>query len=66
MTIGLWFWLLMLGWLIWGGIVGFRHRPAAAPFGPFYWGVGWSLLLFVLLLLIGCKIFGDPLSTLVK
>ena len=65
MKIAFWFWLIMAVWLIWGGVLGYRGRPAAAPFGPFYWGAGWSLVLFILIAILGCQVFPDPFSTLV-
>jgi len=65
MKTAFWFWLLMLLWLVYGVILGYRNRPANPPFGPFYWGTGWNLLLFVLLALIGWHIFPDPFATLV-
>lgn len=56
MTLDLAFWVLMLIWAIFacawnfsGGIVG--------PYGPF----GNTLLIFVLFLLLGWKVFGAPL-----
>lgn len=53
MTTGLAFWILMMVWLVFG-----------------FWSTGWnvkasggSLLLFVLLALIGWKLFGAPLHS---
>jgi hypothetical protein len=53
MTFGLIFWILMLLWLIYGfwGWWGVAH--------PHYW-YGHGLLLFILFLLIGWKVFGAP------
>jgi hypothetical protein len=56
MTIGLIFWIIMLLWLLfaiawnrgWGGI---------GTYGP----IGNSLLLFILFLLLGWKVFGAPI-----
>ena len=48
------FWLLMLLWLVfwaWGSFT-----PQGAP----YWGRGSWLLLFVLLALLGWRVFGEP------
>lgn len=59
MTWAIWFWILMLLYVLFG-FVGFW--PANAPnrtfrsFGPF----GYSLILFLILLVIGCKDFGSP------
>jgi Na+/proline symporter len=56
MTFGLAFWILMLLWLVlglwqnWGGITSGQ-----------YWPAGGSLLLFLLLLLLGWRVFGAPL-----
>ena len=54
MSIGLLFWLLMLLSLIFGW---WHWRGNAGPYGP----VGINLLLFVLLALIGWKVFGAPI-----
>lgn len=56
MTLGLIFWIIMLLWLLfalawnfnWGGV---------GPHGP----LGNSLLLFVLFLLLGWRVFGAPI-----
>lgn len=66
MTIAFWYWLLMVVWLIWGIALGVRSRPTSPPYGAYAWATGWTLLLFVLFLLIGLKLFPDPLGTLVK
>lgn len=63
MTLGFWYWLLMAIWFLFGGSVVYRNRTAL---GPYYWGIGWNLFLFLLLVIIGCKVFPDPLGTLVK
>jgi len=51
MTLGLAFWILMLLWLVFG----------LWTTWPNHYLVGGNLLLFVLLLLIGWKLFGAPL-----
>jgi hypothetical protein len=51
MTLGLAFWILMLLWLVFG----VWHAY------PNYFLVGGSLLLFILLLLLGWKVFGAPI-----
>lgn len=66
MTVGFWYWLLMVIWLLWGGVFTFRNRPAAAPFGPYYWGIGPYWLLFLLLCFNGWTDYGDPVSVLFK
>lgn len=59
MKIGVLFWILMLLWLVFGV---WANWPAASgstvAFGP----VGWSLLLFVLVGILGWKVFGAPLQ----
>lgn len=57
MPIGLAFWILMLIWLVFGLVIHW-WGPAAS-----YGVVGNSLLLFVLLLLLGWKVFGSPLHS---
>ena len=63
MTLNFWYWLVMLLWFLFGGGVVWRHREGL---GPYYWGIGWNVVLFILLVIIGCKIFPDPFGTLVK
>jgi hypothetical protein len=57
MTIGFLFWLLMILWLIFGL---WCSWPAAAPDGSprAYWPLGGNLLLFILLFLLGWRVFG--------
>ena len=51
------FWVLMLLWLVVGGWWGYSTAPEGR------WPlVGWSLLLFLLLLVVGLRIFGAPLQ----
>lgn len=57
MTIGFIFWLLMILWLVFG-IWSFR-AGVAAPAYPF---VGGSAFMFVLLFLLGWKVFGWPIA----
>ena len=54
MTLGLAFWVLMLIWFVFGVLV---HSGWAAPYGA----IGNMLLLFVLFLLLGWKVFGPPI-----
>lgn len=54
MSLSLAFWILMLIWLVFGLA---WHFGALGVYGP--WGGG--LLLFVLLALLGWKVFGAPL-----
>jgi hypothetical protein len=53
MNIGLAYWILMLIWLVFGLAV---WQGAVGPYGP----VGSTLLLFILLLLLGWRVFGAP------
>lgn len=54
MSLGLAFWVIMLIWLVFGIIV---HVYPGGVYGVW----GGTLLLFVLLLLLGWKVFGAPL-----
>lgn len=54
MTFQFLFWILMLLWLLFGGA---WHFALVGAFGP----VGFGLLLFVLVGLLGWKVFGPPL-----
>lgn len=57
MTIGLLFWIIMLFLLFFGWRVG---RVNLGTVG--YWGFGFSGTIWVLLFLIGWKIFGFPIK----
>jgi len=57
MSIGFVFWLLMIIWLIFGGYTGWVNRATG---GPLFWG--GNILLFVLLFLLGWKVFGWPIA----
>jgi len=54
MTLGLAFWIIMLIWLVFGGLLHFGMVTAA-------WAGISTLLLFVLFGLLGWQIFGPPL-----
>ncbi len=54
MTIGFLFWLLMILWLLFGMWWHWGRQPAAPDFGL----MGGNLLLFILLFLLGWKVFG--------
>jgi hypothetical protein len=54
MTIGFLFWLLMILWLIFGLWINWPSQPGPAGWRP----VGGNLLLFVLLFLLGWRVFG--------
>ena len=55
MTIGFIFWLLMILWLIFGG---YTYRTSLNA--PLVWG--GNALLFVLLFLLGWRVFGWPIT----
>ena len=55
MSIGLAFWIIMLCWFVFGIFTHFY--PGWSSYGV----LGNSLLIFVLLLLLGWKVFGAPL-----
>lgn len=54
MSIGFIFWLLMLLWLIFGTYVYWPKDRTAVGFGP----LGGAWLVFILLFLLGWKVFG--------
>ena len=56
MTLELCFWILMLIWAVFFCVWNFG-AAAVGPYGPF----GNSLLIFILFLLLGWKVFGAPL-----
>lgn len=57
MTLGLIFWVLMLIWAVFGLMWNWPGTaPAVGPYGP----IGNTVLLFVLLLLLGWRVFGAP------
>ncbi len=55
MPIGILFYVLMLLWLVFGL---WWNWPVEGKYGP----IGGNLLLFLLLLLLGWKVFGPPLQ----
>ena len=56
MSAGIWFWLLWVITLIFGGWGMNPWRPAGVPWAPF-----WSwLILFILIGLLGLHVFGSP------
>jgi hypothetical protein len=55
MTLGLAFWILMLIWFVFGILTHYGMVPGT--YGP----LGNTLLLFVLFLLLGWKVFGAPI-----
>jgi hypothetical protein len=58
MRIGLLFWILMLVWLLFGF---WLYWPAANGTGMSFGFVGGNLLLFLVIGLLGWKVFGSPL-----
>lgn len=61
MSLAFWYWLFMAVWLIFGAMLDYRAR---ATFGQWWWGR--PILFFILFLIIGLKLFSDPITTLVK
>jgi hypothetical protein len=57
MQIGLLYWILMLIWLVFGLAWNWPGYNRVGPYGP----IGNGILLFILLLLLGWKVFGEPL-----
>ena len=57
MEVSLLFWILMLFWLVFGLAWNWPGRTWGGPYGP----LGNNLLLFILLLLLGWRVFGQPL-----
>ena len=57
MTLGLAFWILMLIWLVFGLAwhAGWFPNPNYGPWGA-------TLLLFILFLLLGWRVFGPPIQ----
>lgn len=56
MSLGLLFWILMLLWLIGYGYGTFRTENPAWPI------IGPNILLFILLVCLGWKVFGSPIQ----
>jgi hypothetical protein len=54
MTLGLCFWIIMLIWLVFGGLVHFGMITGV-------WAGASVLLLFILFLLLGWQVFGPPI-----
>ena len=57
MQIGLLFWILMVLWLVFGAYSN-RADLRGGNYGP----LGGSLMLFILILLLGWKVFGSPIQ----
>ncbi len=53
MSFSLCYWILMLVWLVWGAVSTWPNLRAGGP----------NLLLFILLVLLGWKVFGAPLHS---
>ncbi len=54
MSIGFIFWLLMILWVLFGLYWNWPNEPGRSGFAP----LGGNLLLFILLFLLGWKVFG--------
>jgi len=59
MSLGLAFWIIMLLWLVLG-VFWAWPTPTAYPYHAWL-PLGSTLLLFILFLLVGWKVFGPPL-----
>ena len=57
MSFQLLYWVLMLLWLVLGLWAGWP--PAGSP-GPAFRPLGGTLLLFILLVILGWRVFGSP------
>lgn len=57
MPLGIWFWIGMFLWLV----LGFYSHIRAAPNGPNWGLLGGNLLLFLLMALLGWKVFGSAI-----
>ena len=55
MSISIAFWVLMLVWLVFGGIVAYNKGVTDS------WVVGGSSIVFILLFLLGWAVFGVPI-----
>jgi hypothetical protein len=56
-SLGFIFWLGMIIWAVVAIMWGFAYDPAQR--GRF---IGYGLLMFILLFILGCKVFGWPVS----
>lgn len=57
MTLAIWFWVLILLWAVFGF---WRGQVAPEPERRYY--IGGHFLTFVLLLLLGWRVFGGPVQ----
>lgn len=58
LTLAFWFWLLMFAWLV----VGIWWGTTAEP--QYRWHVSsWSIVLFLLFLIVGWKLFQGPVHS---
>lgn len=60
MQIGLVFWILMLVWLVFGFWINWPANGSADPVA--YGLIGGNLLLFLVVALLGWKVFGSPVK----
>lgn len=59
MNLGIWYWLLMALWLLFGLIF---FWPASYGSVVVWYPLGGNLLLFILLLILGIQVFGSPVK----
>ena len=64
MTLAFWYWFILILSLLFGGFG--WYRTASGFSGVFWRGFGWNILLFLLFVVIGLKLFGGPFDALVK
>jgi hypothetical protein len=57
MALGLAFYIIMLVWLI----LALVHGVSVGISGPIYWYMGMNIIVWVLFLLVGWRVFGPPL-----
>lgn len=60
MSFALIYWILMLIWLVFGL---WSNWPAGTPGGSGFRPLGGTLLLFILLVLLGWRVFGAPVHS---
>ena len=57
MSLGIWYWLILVLTILFGGFSLYKAEPATRVAG-----IGSSIVLWVLLFIIGMAVFGGPVS----
>jgi len=57
MALSLMFWIIMLVWLI----LALAHGFTVGIAGPMYWYMGMNVVVWILFLLVGWRVFGPPI-----